>query len=178
MEEEVKKDIAGSSKQAWGSTPATREWLTKVIVRAINKQAEADNAADELPAFKDADEISDGYAGYINVAKTLGIVSGVTVNEFDPTGTVTRAQMAAFLSKAERHLPSRNAHIVMGTLQSLGSSTITLQTRGSSQTLTLMKRRMSQFSRRICRMVTIYTSLVMVAKLIMWRRQLRPHNRS
>lgn len=129
--EEIRTD--GSAVLSWGATPASRQWLTKVIIRAIGQQDKANALAEVTPDFIDANRISNGYAGYINAAHELGIVSGILDSKtkqfrFDPQATVTRAQMAAFLGNAEKHLAARHAHIVIGQLEKIDGQAITINT--------------------------------------------------
>ena len=49
-----------NSTQGWGSTPATREWVAKIVVRAAGKQAEADLLADQMVPFNDRELITPG----------------------------------------------------------------------------------------------------------------------
>ena len=70
--------------KAWGTKPATREWVTKLIIRAIGETASAEAMARDLPAFADASLISDMYVGYVNAAVELGIVKGISADRFAP----------------------------------------------------------------------------------------------
>ncbi|WP_052487521.1 S-layer homology domain-containing protein [Gordoniibacillus kamchatkensis] len=80
------------SKTAWGSRPATREWVAKIMVRLLGKQADADALAANAPAFTDNGKISAWATGYINEAVSLGLVQGFEDGSFQPQGSVTRAR--------------------------------------------------------------------------------------
>jgi len=114
-------------KNEWGRTLATREWIAKLIVRAIGKSSEADAAANKSTQFEDEDNISIGYTGYINVAKNLGIVSGDNKGSFNPTKNVTRAEMAVFIGNAEKYAVKSNSHIVNGTVTNYSGYSISIQ---------------------------------------------------
>lgn len=116
----------------WGTRPATREWIAKLIVRALGKQAEADGAMLGLTGFTDEASIGTGYAGYINIAKLLGIVSGMPDGRFAPKETVTRAQMAVFLGNSESLLPVRSEQIVSGYVVSFNGATLLMQQSGGA----------------------------------------------
>lgn len=123
---------------AWGTKPATREWVTKLIVRAIGETAKAEARADDLPAFADASLIADNYVGYVNAAVDLGIVKGISADRFAPKNTVTRAELATMLSRAQYLYPVAYERQHSGVLTVLDSSRLTLAYEdGSSQTFTL-----------------------------------------
>lgn len=127
MQEELTGTTGGEpGSAAWGTRPAKREWIAKLIVRAIGKQAEADAAMQQPTGFVDESSIGDGYRGYINVAKSLGIVSGTPEGTFNPANTVTRAEMAVFLGNAEKHLAKRPENLVSGEVISFNGATLSL----------------------------------------------------
>lgn len=118
-------------KAEWGTVPASREWIAKLVVKALGKGAEAIERDGEYTGFDDDAAISDGFSGYISVAKSLGIITGSN-NRFNPTNPITRAEMAVILGQAEPLLPVRNSHIVLGTLESVGPASISLRTQTGS----------------------------------------------
>src|SRR5690606_31023673 len=128
----VRVNLQNNTKE-WGTLPASREWITKIMVKAIGKQAEALEADGEYTGFSDDAAISDGYSGYVKVAKQLGIITG-SDNRFNPTSPITRAEIAVILGNAEKHVANRNARIVEGTLVSIADTIITLQTGSGLQT--------------------------------------------
>jgi len=127
IQEEMSAIDNARVKNEWGKTLATREWIAKLIVRAIGKSSEADAAANKSTQFEDEDNISIGYTGYINVAKNLGIVSGDNKGWFNPTKNVTRAEMAVFIGNAEKYAVKQNSHIVNGTVTNYSGYSISIQ---------------------------------------------------
>jgi hypothetical protein len=111
----------------WGFQNADREWVAKIVVRAIGKKAEADAKAEFPTAFADNDQIDASAVGYINEAVSLGIVDGFEDNTFRPDGNVTRAQMATFWSRAEKYLPTPSSRLVTGTIMSINGARLTIQ---------------------------------------------------
>jgi len=89
-------------KQAWGDQKATREWVTKILVRAVGKQADAERAANKKTTFADNSKISAAALGYVNTAVDLELTTGMSGNKFEPQGKVTRAQLATFFSRGEK----------------------------------------------------------------------------
>lgn len=125
--DEERSAVADSdSEQSWGTTPATREWVAKIVVRAAGKQAEADLLADQMVSFADRGMITRGFEGYINAAVQLDIVSGMPGNVFNPTDPVTRAQMAVFLSRAEAYMDKLSDRVAVGKLVELDDRTLVL----------------------------------------------------
>jgi hypothetical protein len=132
QEELAKKDLN------WGKKNATREWLTKLIIRAIGQQAQAILAQDDDTGFTDEHMIGDGYAGFINIAQSLDIVNGYKDGSFNPKGQITRAEMAVLLGEAEQHLAVRNTMISTGVVLSSNVNSIKIQeSSGVVKTLTL-----------------------------------------
>lgn len=89
----------------WGTKPASREWITKLVVKAIGKEETAKQLASSASYFKDGNQIGTDYAGYVNAAVALKLVNGVTEDKFDPKGSITRAAIATILSRAESVFP-------------------------------------------------------------------------
>lgn len=85
-----------NSAKSWGAKEATRQWVAKVTIRALGKQAEAAELANTPTDFKDNADIASWALGYINEAVQLNIVSGFEDGSFKPNGKVTRAEMATF----------------------------------------------------------------------------------
>ncbi|WP_373229648.1 S-layer homology domain-containing protein [Cohnella sp.] len=107
LNEEVALAEQDPSKE-WGKSPASREWVTRLLVRAIGKDSEAKQAATETTEFPDDDRIGAQYRGYVNVAVSTGLVKGVatlvkgvTITEFAPIADVTRASIATLFSLAQ-----------------------------------------------------------------------------
>ncbi|AZN42047.1 S-layer homology domain-containing protein [Paenibacillus albus] len=132
--EEFKQAEAGSQ---WGLKKASREWITKLIVKAIEKQKTADELASSPVSFKDANKIDDGYAGYINAAVSLGLIKGMTADTFDPQGYITRASIATILSRAEAQYPMNYTGQYTAILTSADASSLHLYANDKDTTLDL-----------------------------------------
>ncbi|SFS61610.1 S-layer homology domain-containing protein [Paenibacillus sp. BC26] len=92
-------------KSAWGTQKATREWITKLIVKAIGKQKEAEALANDAISFSDGSKVGSDYKGYVNAAVSLQLIKGITADRFDPKGFITRASIATIFSRAETQFP-------------------------------------------------------------------------
>ncbi|WP_274364662.1 S-layer homology domain-containing protein [Paenibacillus thermotolerans] len=124
--EETQAAASGDSSLGWGRRPASREWLARLVIRAIGKDGEAASAG--TPAFADASKISAGSAGFVRLAVDLGIVTGFKEdNTFRPGEPVTRAQIATFLSRADQYIPEQPG-VASGYVTAASGGTIQLRT--------------------------------------------------
>ncbi|MEW9698912.1 S-layer homology domain-containing protein [Paenibacillus sp. SI8] len=123
-EEEKSRAQGDTSKEKWGQKKATREWVAEVVIRAIGKASLAQSMSSSPSAFTDNSAISYSALGYVNSAVALQIVNGFEDGSFQPKGAVTRAQMAAFLSRSQKELDTLPSRVVKGYLTSLTSGTI------------------------------------------------------
>ncbi|PQP90383.1 S-layer homology domain-containing protein, partial [Paenibacillus sp. AR247] len=103
MLNKASESAATGQKGTWGERKASREWITEVLVRALGKESQASAAASKATTFADNGKISASKRGFVNVALELGLTNGVDGNRFDPQGSVTRAQLATFFSRAEAY---------------------------------------------------------------------------
>lgn len=110
----------------WGSSPATREWMAKLLVRAIGKDQAAKDVADKATSFSDDGQIDAGLKGYVSVATTLGLVNGVTATKFDPTASVTREMASTLFSRAQSQVDVAYSGQVSGALTAVEGSKLTL----------------------------------------------------
>ncbi|REE88598.1 S-layer family protein [Paenibacillus taihuensis] len=123
--EEFKQAEANPGTE-WGLKKASREWITKLIVKAIEKQKVADELSSSPVTFKDASKIDDGYTGYINAAVSLGLIKGITADTFDPRGLITRASIATIFSRAEAQFPVNYTGQYTAILTGANESTLNL----------------------------------------------------
>lgn len=127
-----------SSKTAWGSREATREWVAKLVIRAIGRENLARQQAASPSTFTDAKDMSDWANGYINAAAALQIVQGFEDNDFRPQGKVTRAQMATFLSRADKELSTRSERVTIGYVMEMTDRKISvLNSQGTTNSYTI-----------------------------------------
>lgn len=105
---------------------ATRAWVTRLLVRLIGKETEAQGVLD-LPAFTDSYLIPAWAAGYVKVAAENNLVSGYPDNTFRPDTAVTRAEMAALLGRAQEFLPA-SERLLIGRLIAVGLTELTIST--------------------------------------------------
>ncbi|MFD0713628.1 S-layer homology domain-containing protein [Paenibacillus sp. GCM10027626] len=120
------KSAEAAGDAEWGSRKASREWVTKLIVRAIGQQQKAEEMAKSVTNFGDAQAIGDAYRGYINAAVSLDLIKGVTPTKFDPKGLITRASIATIFSRAESIYPVAYAGQSTGIITAIKDSSISV----------------------------------------------------
>lgn len=133
--------IASQSKATgkWGTRSASREWVAKLVVRSIGKADEAKAQESKQTSFKDNADLSTWARGYVNEAVSLKIVDGMGDGSFKPKDTVTRGQIAAFLSRADRYSESLPEAVSVGTVKSVSASALTItDDLGDDQTFSLV----------------------------------------
>lgn len=136
-EEEEYENAKANPKQAWGSTSASREWVTKLIVRTIGQENLATSLANVEPSFYDKAIIDKKYLAYVNAAVQLGLVKGVTETTFLPQTAINRASFATILSRAQKDFPVKHENQVEGILLAQTDNSITVLTNGKEQTYTI-----------------------------------------
>ncbi|HIW32388.1 MAG TPA: S-layer homology domain-containing protein [Candidatus Paenibacillus intestinavium] len=110
----------------WGAQPATREWVTKLVIRSVDKEAEAAAWAKTPLLFADVSSMSDATAGYVNVATQLEIIHGYPDNTFKPLNQISRAEVAKVVSIAEIYTAQQSGKVIKGAFISLENDTLTL----------------------------------------------------
>ncbi|MDU4698163.1 MAG: S-layer homology domain-containing protein [Paenibacillus sp.] len=135
------EEIAATKEsEAWGEKKASREWVAKILVRALGKDTEAKASASMSTGFADQSSISANARGYVNVAVQLNLTKGVEGNRFDPLGKVTRAQIATFFSRGGEYVNPGYANVYEGIVTQLTDSKLTLYTNGQMRSFTLDNR--------------------------------------
>lgn len=128
---------AADTENEWGAKPASREWVTKLIIRAIGQKAAADELQNADSIFEDAADIDTSYKGYVNAAFQLGLVKGMTETTFEPDSPVTRASLATLLSRAQTSFPMEYDGQLSGVVSDLTDSSLTLYSDEEETTYTL-----------------------------------------
>lgn len=126
--------------ESWGEKKASREWIAKILVRSLGKDAEAKASAAMSTGFADQSSISANARGYVNVAVQLNLTKGVEGNRFDPLGKVTRAQLATFFSRGGEYVNPGYANVYEGIVTELTDSKLTLYTNGQLKSFALDNR--------------------------------------
>lgn len=121
-QEEVNALGPAGSNEKWGSGFASREWIAKLTIRAIDHS----EAATGTEMFADQQDIAAWALGYVNAAVNLQIVNGKN-GQFYPKDYVTRAELAAFFSRADIYMEEQPSFVVLGSVRSINSSSITIQ---------------------------------------------------
>ncbi|TJY44283.1 S-layer homology domain-containing protein [Cohnella pontilimi] len=110
----------------WGKTNASREWVARLLVRAIGKESAAADNAGKATAFSDNAKMEANLRPYVLTAVEQGLVSGVTPTTFEPKSPITRAAIAKLFSKAESKINVAYSGQVYGTLLTSDSGKLSL----------------------------------------------------
>lgn len=113
--------------ESWGTESASREWVARVLIRALDKETTTETDLESL--FSDVDDVAAWAYPYVNTAVDLGLLSGID-GQIAPKTAVTRAQMAAFLSQAEQYLDEHLSSVIVGRVISISSNSIQVQEEG------------------------------------------------
>lgn len=118
--------------KSWGASPASREWMARLLVRAIGKESDAKAIDGQETNFADDASIDANLKGYVKVAVENGLVSGVTstvkgqtVTKFNPDDQLTRAMAATLFSLAESQVSVAYNGQVEGVLLNMTSDHLT-----------------------------------------------------
>lgn len=107
---------AGPSGNFQSNKAASREWVVKLIAKALS----LDPVEIELP-FTDADKISADTADYVAAVVYKQLISGFPDGSFKPNKPITRAEIAVMLGIAcsEEPIPGKFKFKVEGTIDSV-----------------------------------------------------------
>jgi len=119
--------------------PATRAWISKVMVRALDHEAQAMAKMNTTLPFTDRAAIPADSVGYVAEAVAMGLFQGYDDGSFQPNKPVTRAEMATILERfLTQELPDDMPYLALGTVTSVSSNKLTLKTtKGTTLTYTV-----------------------------------------
>lgn len=127
--------IVPAEKNFDASSPATRAWMTQLMIRMIGKDGEAKLYENQHSGFNDDTSIPARYRGYINAAVNYEIIAGFADKTFKPNTVVTRAQSVVMLGKCEKYLNLNST--LTGKVVSTSNSSLTLASNSINKTFTI-----------------------------------------
>ena len=89
------------------SAPVKRHEIAKYVIRALQKEDEAQDKMDEELTFADAAAVPQGSVGYVYLVNKLGIMVG-DGKRFNPMGTLSRAEMAVLFCNLDDRVDNDN----------------------------------------------------------------------
>ncbi|NLT94470.1 MAG: S-layer homology domain-containing protein [Clostridia bacterium] len=122
----VDEGLIVGSQFVW-EQEASRAWVAQLLVRMLGQEDEIYNVTEEVLPFTDSYSIPIEYLNYVKVANKYGLIKGNDQNQFQPNKSVTRAEMVAFLSRAEQYLDISAANLVIGEITAINNSNISLR---------------------------------------------------
>lgn len=84
--------------------------------------------------FADADSIPTSAKAYVKYVADAGLMNGVEDNKFGPSGELTRAMISTVMYRAEEYM---DESMVVGTVESAGTTSLTLSVKGASKDIDL-----------------------------------------
>lgn len=105
---------------------ASREWIGKLLILALQAESELAGVANDPWAFTDGTTIDNKYANYVKLAYDKGLIGGYTDKSFKPKNTVTRAELAAFLCRVENQLATTASNVVRGEVSAVSGVKVTI----------------------------------------------------
>lgn len=111
------------------NAPASRAWISMVMVRALGYEDEALAQMKVKLPYKDASAIPKDMVGYVAVAVELGLFQGYPGGTFQPNKAVTRAEMATIIDRfLTGELPEETDYRVRGTVTQISKNKVTVKT--------------------------------------------------
>jgi len=105
---------------------ASREWVAKLLILAMDAEDKLSGTANEKLFFSDTSSISNKYLDYVKLAYDKGLLGGYTDGTFKPKNAVTRAELAAFLCRVENQLDTVSGNVVRGEVTAVSGVKVTL----------------------------------------------------
>lgn len=138
----IEKGLLKTSEKNFNpNAAATRAWVAQLIVRMIGKESEVNLIAAQNGAttFTDGSTVPEWAENYVKAASKYGLLSGYPEKNgysFKPNRTVTRAEMAALLSGAEKYLEIENDRVQIGYVQGIAGDKISFKRSKTNQLAT------------------------------------------
>jgi len=136
VEEAIQMGMLTNSGTLDPNGDASRAQVVTWIVAGMGLSGQAaTTATTDLTAFRDASQIPPGDEGDMALGVQLGLINGVSSTQLAPDMTITRAQVAALIARAEAQFGatnvSTNSVLLTGTLSAVNT---TASTSGSEAT--------------------------------------------
>ena len=109
------------------NSAASREWIAKLLIKAMDAEGELSSVANETLSFGDASSIGSKYLNYVKLAYDKGLIGGYTDGTFKPSRTVSRAEMAAFMCRVEDKLNADLNNVVRGEVTGVNGVNVTIK---------------------------------------------------
>ncbi|MCF6093288.1 S-layer homology domain-containing protein [Microaerobacter geothermalis] len=111
--------------------PASRAWVSQLMVRTAGKDSDVTGASGETLTFTDRASIPSWAIRYVEVAVNLGLVTGYNDGTFQPNKAVKRVEMAALISRVLPYTNLSGWH--QGTILEVGTTDILVNENGETK---------------------------------------------
>ncbi len=105
---------------------ASREWVTKLLIKALEAEDQLGNVASQSLNFSDASSFSSTYSNYAKLAYDKGLLGGYTDGTFRPKNPVKRSELATFLIRVENLRDQVGSNVVRGEVASVSGVKVTV----------------------------------------------------
>lgn len=112
--------------------PAKRYEVAKYIVRAIEKEKEAEKHMKEKLPFKDANAIPKDAVGYVYVMVDMGLMKGDERGLFQPNKPITRAEMAVLIDRLDDKANPEEENELVGVISAIDEDDLTITIKSSA----------------------------------------------
>jgi len=109
--------------------PASREWVAKLLVKVLNKESAMESASGTYLPFSDVASIGSAYNNYIKYAYSIDLLGGYPDGTYKPQRNVSRAELAAFLTRAENKMTIKADNLIIGKITGINGVGITVSDR-------------------------------------------------
>lgn len=131
IEEDISLGVLQNSGVLNPNAPTTRAQFVTWLLSGMGLTTQASSTpTTDLSAFTDASQIPAQDAGFVALAVQMGLLNGVSTTQIDPNGTITRAESAAMVARAQRtfgtpaETSAQSTSLVTGVVSSVSGSTI------------------------------------------------------
>jgi len=113
------------------NNPAKRYEVARYIVRAIEKEKEAEKHMKEKLPFKDANAIPKDAVGYVYVMMDMGLMKGDDRGLFQPNKPITRAEMAVLIDRLDGSAHQEEKNELIGVISDIDEYDLTITIKNS-----------------------------------------------
>lgn len=110
---------------------AKRYEVARLVVRALDKEDEAQDHMKDKLSFKDAKAIPKDAVGYVYVITDMGLMQGDNKGLFKPQDPITRAEMAVLVNRLDGTLEPEDKNKLAGTVEDIDEEDLTITIKNS-----------------------------------------------
>jgi len=105
--------------------------VARLVVRALDKEDEAQDHMKDKLSFKDAKAIPKDAVGYVYVITDMGLMQGDNKELFKPQAPIARAEMAVLVNRLDGTLEPEDKNKLAGTVEDIDEEDLTITIKNS-----------------------------------------------